>query len=65
MDVKKKLLIAKREEINQNWIDWLTKGEHIEVFEDILDQVDFGNPSYYRMVTDSLEQAAVAADSTT
>jgi parvulin-like peptidyl-prolyl isomerase len=52
-----------REKANQDWIDWLTKGKKIEVFDDILSQVDFKNREYYQAVTDSLDRAEAAADS--
>jgi parvulin-like peptidyl-prolyl isomerase len=44
----------------QDWIDWLTEGKDIEIFHDVLDQVDFSNYDYYVQLTDSLSQAAVA-----
>jgi parvulin-like peptidyl-prolyl isomerase len=63
LEIKRKLLQQKREEIREEWADWITDGKHIEVFEDILAEVDFDNREYYQTVTDSLEQATVAADS--
>ncbi len=50
--------------MEDDWVEWITSGKNIEIFDEIFDQIDFDNPAYYRFVTDSLEQAAtVVADS--
>jgi parvulin-like peptidyl-prolyl isomerase len=62
--ITKELRGEKRQEMEDDWVEWITSGKKIEVFDDLLDQVDFDNPAYYRFVTDSLEQAVtVVADS--
>jgi parvulin-like peptidyl-prolyl isomerase len=61
LDIKRRMLDEKRDEIERNWVKWLTDGKHIEVFDDILDQVDLTKQDYYKSVADSLEQAATAA----
>lgn len=61
LDIKRRMTDERRNEIEQNWVKWLTDGKHIEVFDDILDKVDFTKQDYYKSVADSLEQAAAAA----
>ncbi len=63
LDVSKRMRAEKREKTNQNWIEWLTKGEKVEIFDDILSQVDFKDEVHYQEVTDSLDRAEAAADS--
>lgn len=63
LDVSKRMRAEAREKANQDWTDWLTKGKEIEIFDDILSQVDFKDEQHYQEVTDSLDRAEAAADS--
>lgn len=53
----------KRAEQEKEWIDWVTSGKDIEIFEDIVEQIDLEDYDGYLRVTDSLAAAAAEADS--
>ncbi|MFH2056268.1 MAG: peptidylprolyl isomerase [bacterium] len=61
--IAKTLQQQRREQVDKEWIDWVTAGKDIEIFEDILAQIDLKDYNHYVQVTDSLKQAAAEADS--
>lgn len=62
-EIKDTLRKQKREQMEKDWIDWITAGKKTEIFQDIFDQVDFDDYAKYWRATGTLEWDKSIADS--